>query len=854
MNTVEISSAPTPGRGLGQDEALSRIIRFTQRFGEAHFTLACHAAFPLALTPELLYQIWGNFVPQAPWTAVADILLSSLSREIGQELYEMDVTVRSILLEDLMRDARFGRRHLQILADFVILYTSQQLDSDDPDVSELAEAQKWNSLAYLNPSAASYQLAKTISDLIEDHDIHNRSGDISDLIRVISLIETLSALPHAYRPLVTYARGCMALLHKDFDEAKIRFDEVYSNPKSMKEFGFALYIPGDYATTQGEAEQEQAINWVGADLRKRDLQGTSLRSADLTNVNLEGVNLSDSDLAECVLAGANLRYANLTNASLEGVDLSGADLTACILEGANLRRSDLTGIQIDQVREIHSLVWCSDQFLASSYISGVVRIWNVDSGKCVIRMSNCLPHLLFDPSQEVLAIRRKDGELAIWMVGREEILSYPVNSTIPENTLDEKHSILRADSFVTYWGDIVYLQEDYSSDWGGSETVQSLRIVKWNFLERKFEAPSTLMRTISWASYDHSSGEDVYHDHKISDLRLDEDSHILSLKITQETEKENVWTSEHESSTRGAEYLRYDTISREFVSGNINRSFAHSVHDNIEAIPKSGVIVIRDAGSQHEITTLQIGSVRLNKAQIAGARGLDQPAPDGGGTLEEWMKERGAIDNSADWVSGYAEPASEQIIVGIAATIGAGSTTALNHLIERYGFTFFSLGGPLKREAIHDDIPDLRNRLQELARDLRAIHGDNYLAKKLRMGRSWQANDSALVVVDGFKNIAEVEEFRKHQRFALLGIDAPLEIRWKRVRARRKPGDPKTYEQFREHDALDRGLVDTPHSQEVDKLLQTADTVLINDGTIPEFLEDIDEFVHSLLPAARGIQ
>lgn len=46
--------------------AQRRIEGFAQQFGEAHCNLARHAAFPLVLTPDLLYQIWANFVPEAP--------------------------------------------------------------------------------------------------------------------------------------------------------------------------------------------------------------------------------------------------------------------------------------------------------------------------------------------------------------------------------------------------------------------------------------------------------------------------------------------------------------------------------------------------------------------------------------------------------------------------------------------------------------------------------------------------------------------------------------------------------------------------------------------------------------------
>ena len=93
-----------------------RIEAFEKRFGEAHLYLAYHAAFPLALTPDLLYRLWANFqrdihgeVLNIPWIAVADLLLSSLCDEVGHELYEMDNAIRQELLKRLEADERFNQ-------------------------------------------------------------------------------------------------------------------------------------------------------------------------------------------------------------------------------------------------------------------------------------------------------------------------------------------------------------------------------------------------------------------------------------------------------------------------------------------------------------------------------------------------------------------------------------------------------------------------------------------------------------------------------------------------------------------------------------------------------------------------
>lgn len=197
----------------------------------------------------------------------------------------------------------------------------------------------------------------------------------------------------------------------------------------------------------------------------------------------------------------------------------------------------------------------------------------------------------------------------------------------------------------------------------------------------------------------------------------------------------------------------------------------------------------------------------------------------------------------------YIGPTVEPIIVGIASTIAAGRTRAANHLIETRGFRGFSLANILKSEAVESGVPTLRSRLQTLGTDLRRLHGDPYLAFKLRSGREWLASTSVMVVVDGFKHVGEVEEFKKQRRFKLLGIDAPEELRWQRVQVRRRQGDPITREAFLEQDATDRGLHAAPHGQHVGGLLQIADEVIVNDGTIQEFLEKVDRFVMSVLHA-----
>ncbi len=114
-----------------------RLRAFVQRFGQGHLELATHAAFPLALTPELLYLLRENFQLQAPWIAVADILLS-LCDPVGHQLYELEREIRHELL--LVLKNSFGEQRLYQLSDFMVLYIRQHLQTDENVERDLGAA------------------------------------------------------------------------------------------------------------------------------------------------------------------------------------------------------------------------------------------------------------------------------------------------------------------------------------------------------------------------------------------------------------------------------------------------------------------------------------------------------------------------------------------------------------------------------------------------------------------------------------------------------------------------------------------------------------------------------------------
>jgi GUN4-like len=216
--------------------AQKRVEGFAQQFGEAHRNLARHAAFPLVLTPDLLYQIWANFVPEAPWTAVAHVLLSRLCRQVGYEMYEMDIADRNLLLRELKGE--FGQERFDELGEFLLDYVAQRFTDDDADTRDLREAQEWTALAYTKPDEAARELAQALSQKVQQE-------DMGEVLRLASLFETLAEplVEAGFEPLLVYARGMGCFVRQDFQVGAEQFAQISQNRDTIQVAGVSLAVP-----------------------------------------------------------------------------------------------------------------------------------------------------------------------------------------------------------------------------------------------------------------------------------------------------------------------------------------------------------------------------------------------------------------------------------------------------------------------------------------------------------------------------------------------------------------------------------------------------------------------------------
>ena len=220
------------------------LLSFQARFGEAHLYLACHAAFPIALTPHLLYRLWENFQLDhsgkdwdIPWIAVADLLLAPFCREVGYELYEIDWSIRNELLTILINHPHLGKKRRQELSQFLLTYVQYHTDRSKPGSRNIAEAQRWTALAYLNSEATARSLALALTKL--------HLEEKTEWVRMASLAETL-ALPlqdEQFGSLVIYLQGMRDLVRGNPAAAEIKFSALSTHNNRIVVAGVTLAIP-----------------------------------------------------------------------------------------------------------------------------------------------------------------------------------------------------------------------------------------------------------------------------------------------------------------------------------------------------------------------------------------------------------------------------------------------------------------------------------------------------------------------------------------------------------------------------------------------------------------------------------
>ena len=182
------------------------------------------------------------------------------------------------------------------------------------------------------------------------------------------------------------------------------------------------------------------------------------------------------------------------------------------------------------------------------------------------------------------------------------------------------------------------------------------------------------------------------------------------------------------------------------------------------------------------------------------------------------------------------------MIFGISGLNASGKGEVVEFLRTR-SFAAWSLSDVLREELAARGGDESRERMIELGRELRAESGPAALAERLLP--RLQADQNC--VVDSIRHPAEVEALRQAgSRFRLLWVEADEGIRFQRLQARARQGDPQTLSELRRLEGRELAS-DDPAAQQLLAVRELADDIIPNEGSLDELHAQLQRLLRANL-------
>jgi dephospho-CoA kinase len=176
----------------------------------------------------------------------------------------------------------------------------------------------------------------------------------------------------------------------------------------------------------------------------------------------------------------------------------------------------------------------------------------------------------------------------------------------------------------------------------------------------------------------------------------------------------------------------------------------------------------------------------------------------------------------------------KKLIVAICGTLLAGKGVVVEILKSR-GFQHISVRSLIKEELEKRDLPPTRKNLMDMGNLMRKEHGGQYwVSMALDKYKSYDAP----LIIESLRNMSEVDWLRKNCNCFIIGVDAPFETRWERLKNRNVDADLIDYDKFVIDDARDRGFNEPSDGQQTAMLLVHADFLINNDENFTGSLEN----------------
>jgi dephospho-CoA kinase len=191
------------------------------------------------------------------------------------------------------------------------------------------------------------------------------------------------------------------------------------------------------------------------------------------------------------------------------------------------------------------------------------------------------------------------------------------------------------------------------------------------------------------------------------------------------------------------------------------------------------------------------------------------------------------------------------MIIAVTGPISSGKGKVAEMFRDK-GFTHHSFSAEIRQVAKERGIEVNRKNLSRLGHDLRVESPHRSILGQRLLDRIEKEADEGRkrFVIEGLRDADEIDLFRKHElekqemRFVLIGVDAPQDVRFERMRSRGRHGDPKTFKEFKE---IDDHELKGGQGQEVEKCMKMADYMIQNDAGLDELKGKVDGIAKEIM-------
>ncbi len=129
---------------------------------------------------------------------------------------------------------------------------------------------------------------------------------------------------------------------------------------------------------------------------------------------------------------------------------------------------------------------------------------------------------------------------------------------------------------------------------------------------------------------------------------------------------------------------------------------------------------------------------------------------------------------------------------------GSGKSVVANTAREM-GIPVLVMGDVVREEAKKRRIPLTPDNLTKLALQLRMEEGPQVVAKRIVEKINNIYRESPIVLIDGVRSLDEISYFKeniKDSSVLIIAVHASPKTRFKRLKRRNRPGDPKSWQEF----------------------------------------------------------